>query len=154
MSLTLRRVKQVLDYDQDTGVFTWKVATATSTKVGTVAGTVYDGYRRITIDGVRMFAHRLAWWYSVGKKPTRLIDHINGLRDDNRIANLRQVTPSENNQNQVHRGYYFDRERKQYRAKISVGGKTYSLGCHACEIDARNAYQNAKSKLHVVARAV
>ena len=98
--LTAERLREVLDYGPDTGVFTWKIRTNSRVKVGDVAGALRpDGYIQISIDGRLHRAHRLAWLYVTGESPPDQIDHINGVRDDNRIANLRLATSAENKQN-------------------------------------------------------
>ena len=86
-SLTAERLREVLDYDPDTGVFTRKVRTASSVKVGDVAGSLNGkGYIRIRVDGRLYFAHRLAWLYVHGEWPVDQVDHINGIKNDNRIV--------------------------------------------------------------------
>jgi hypothetical protein len=92
------RLHEVLNYDQETGVFTWKP------RKGCRAGQPLgcdngNGYLRITVDGVSHYAHRLAWVYMNGSTDAEHIDHINGNRADNRIANLRPATPKQNQEN-------------------------------------------------------
>lgn len=99
-STTQERVKELLLYDPDTGVFTWLLANSRNANVGKVAGNVDDkGYRRIGVDGIIYYAHRLAWLYMTGEWPEKLIDHKNGIKDDNRICNLREATHSQNHSN-------------------------------------------------------
>jgi hypothetical protein len=94
--LTQARLKELLDYNPDTGIFTRKVSRP-GFRVGDVAGSLTErGYIKIGIDGKNYSAHRLAWLYVHGKSPDNCIDHINGVRDDNRISNLRDVTSQEN----------------------------------------------------------
>jgi hypothetical protein len=93
-------LRALLDYDPDTGVFTWRNPRTYWHKVGDVAGSVNGrGYRILGICGRYYAEHRLAWFYVHGAWPTHTIDHINRVRTDNRIANLRDVTMRENNLN-------------------------------------------------------
>ncbi|MCK9994454.1 MAG: hypothetical protein Dbin4_02974, partial [Alphaproteobacteria bacterium] len=98
--LTQSRLKELLHYDPDTGVFTRRVQTSSNARVGDVAGCLHpEGYRHIQIDGKRYAAHRLAWLYMTGEWPTNQLDHLNGVRDDNRWGNLREATHGQNQQN-------------------------------------------------------
>lgn len=122
--LSQERLKEVLDYNPDTGVFTWKISTTNAIQIGQVAGkrTNY-GYLRIQIDGVRYKAHTLAWFYIYGEW-TRL-DHKDRCGANNAISNLRKASSS---QNMVNR---------------SGWGKTKSKGVYPCgdKFEARVHYQ-------------
>ena len=84
-----------LHYDQCSGVFTW-----VNSKNNRVAGTPdYKGYISIGLNKKQYRAHRLAWFYCYGVWPKESIDHINGIKNDNRIANLRDVRDTENKRN-------------------------------------------------------
>src|SRR4029450_2313606 len=98
--LTAERLRELLDYDPETGDFTWKV-NRRCVRSGSVAGNVncVDGYCYIGVDARRYHAHRLAWLYIKGAWPNDQIDHINGNKADNRFANLRQATHSQNQAN-------------------------------------------------------
>jgi len=98
-TLTQEYLKSILDYDFDTGIFTWKVNKANRTKVGDIAGWSYNGYREIEINNKAYKAHRLAWLYVYGEMPKNLVDHIDGNRSNNKIANLREATYQENSEN-------------------------------------------------------
>ncbi|MGR7031655.1 HNH endonuclease [Klebsiella aerogenes] len=92
----LSRLKELLDYNPDTGVFLWKVKRAGTAKAGTVAGTPHkNGYYCITIDGKLYLLSRIAYFMATGKQPFE-VDHINGVRNDNRALNLRPANRSEN----------------------------------------------------------
>jgi len=99
--ITVERLKELLNYNETTGAFTWKVTPKSyRVAVGDVAGGVHSkGYIHIKIDGVTRFAHRLAWLYVFGSLPKQQIDHINRIKTDNRISNLRDVSATENNRN-------------------------------------------------------
>ena len=99
MELTQECLKRLLDYDPKTGVFTWRVRTGRS-RPGAEAGTLHpSGYRFIKVGHKSRAAHRLAWLYVYGFFPHE-IDHINGSKADNRLANLRVVS---HRQNGLHR---------------------------------------------------
>lgn len=104
--ITQERLKEVLDYNKETGVFTWIKKTsprATSIKIGAIAGNLQpNGRWYIMLDGKTYLAHRLAWLYVYGYSPTGdkpFIDHINGKPADNRLINLRVCSHSENQRN-------------------------------------------------------
>ena len=145
-------VLERLQYDPDTGIFTWRTNEKVPKKVaGKVAGSFNkNGYRQIRIHDIRYLAHRLAWLISENKDPGDLqVDHINGLTDDNRRENLRLVTNSENQHNQRRaKGYYFHRGARKWAASIRLKGKGVHLGYYKTESEARDAYIKAKAKLH------
>jgi hypothetical protein len=97
--LSQEYLKSILDYDLETGIFTWKVNKSQRTKIGDVAGWLYNGYREIEINDKKYKSHRLAWLYVNGEMPKNLIDHIDGNRSNNKISNLREATYQENNEN-------------------------------------------------------
>lgn len=155
--LTPERLKELLSYDPYTGKFT-HLRTWAATAAGSIAGTLSDrGYVRIGVDGEEFRAHRLAWFYVHGEWPGDEIDHINGDRTDNRIANLRIVTHAENMQNvraKLRRntsgitGVSWHKARKKWRAAISINGKRYHLGLFATSDQAQAAYAAAKIRHH------
>lgn len=153
--LTQDRLKELIYYDPETGVFTRLVRTTNRVHVGDVAGTIDQGYRRIRLLGICYSAHRLAFLYMIGRFPTDKADHINGIRSDNRWANLREATHSINAQNQrrpqkrnklgllgVHR------HGIGFRALLYVDGANKSLGTYKTPELAYAAYLEAKRKLH------
>src|SRR4051812_42640544 len=103
MKLTSKRLKEVLHYDSETGVFTWLVrrngAGGPRNPGDRAGGLIKVGYEAIGVDGTRYYTHRLAWLYMKGKWPDSTIDHIDGDRLNNRFANLRDVLRKTNNQN-------------------------------------------------------
>ena len=106
---SVERLRELLNYDPKTGVFTWRVdrrnGNVIRKKAGDVAGCKRGktGYEIIGIDGKLYLAHRLAWQHVFGVKPSRQVDHINGDRSDNSLDNLRLASQSQQNGNQKRR---------------------------------------------------
>jgi hypothetical protein len=156
--LTVKRVKELLHYDQETGVFYWLADRSIKTKAGDRAGSLCPTtkYIRIIIDHKRVKAHRLAWFYSYGEWPG-LLDHEDGVKSNNKLSNLRECSTSENAENQGRfssnklgaRGVQFKAGRsKPYQAKITVCGKIRTLGHYATVSEASDAYMAAKKEYH------
>lgn len=130
---------KLMSYDPVTGLFKWKKrrrGVSTSKALGTDNG---YGYLRITVLGVSRYAHRLAWLYVYGEMPANEIDHINGIKSDNRICNLRPATPGQNKQNMRraqsnsksgYLGVSWHKKAKKWQAHISVNRKHIYLGLH------------------------
>ena len=101
-ALTQARVREVLHYDPETGVFTNRVWRGGNSQVGSVAGwTNGSDYVLVSVDGGQYLAHRLAWFYVHGVWPESDIDHRNHITTDNRLVNLRCGSRSQNNCNQI-----------------------------------------------------
>lgn len=158
-NFTLARVHELLNYDQNSGRFTWKRSMRGPAKSGDEAGYKRpDGYITIKIDGQRVYAHRLAWFFVHGKWPTKFIDHINGDASDNRICNIRDVAPMVNSQNErVARkrknggaliGAHWSIVWKRWKSSICTDGKTKHIGWFDTKEQAHTAYVNAKRQLH------
>lgn len=155
IELTAERLREVLHYDPETGVFTWLVKTSNRVHVGRVAGTSHKiGYRMIAIDGHLYYAHRLTWFYMTGKWPNAALDHGNLDKDDNRFANLREATMSQNLANTRARsdntsglkGVGWDERRGKWMARITTRGKRRHLGRFDCPAAAHLAYVVAAHK--------
>ena len=102
--LTLQRLREVLSYDPDTGLFTWKKRTGSRAVVGAIAGTANNGgYIQVSIDGVLYYAHRLAWLYMTGEWPEAEVDHARMRPGDNRWDQIREASRSQNEQNKRRR---------------------------------------------------
>lgn len=98
--ITQEEVKRYLDYNPDTGIFRWKDGASRKMRGGAIAGDIGSKrYISIGINNRSYQAHRLAWLYVYGEMPKSQIDHINRIRNDNRIANLREVDFFINNRN-------------------------------------------------------
>lgn len=158
MALTHKRLTEVVHYDPNTGVFTWQQKRGRQA-AGSVAGssTGSGGYVRIMIDGTLYLGHRLAMFYVEKRFPRKTIDHINGVRTDNRYANLRHATTSMNNQNRRHAkaknttgflGVTQDKRDGRYYAAIYVDGVKRGLGGYATAEQAYEAYVEAKRRFH------
>ena len=146
---------RLLRYEPDTGFFFWRVYRSRGAYAGDKAGTISaHGYVIINIRKKLYRAHRLAWFYVNGRWPDADLDHINGVRTDNRWANLRQATRSQNNGNSVakstntsgYKGVYFRKDRDRWSASISLGNKTKNLGVFDTAEAARDAYALAARK--------
>ena len=147
--ITQNRLKELLLYRPETGVFTWVRPQSNRVKLGAAAHSVGSGgYLRLGVDGERYLAHRLAWLYVYGQMPDSEIDHINQNKTDNRIVNLRLATRRENAQNVKTRatnksgakGVSWDVDRKKWRAQINIDGKRKYLGLFSTVQDAAEAY--------------
>ena len=97
--LTQARLRELLTYEPDTGLFWRNVTRASNARRGSIAGYAGDPYARIRIDGELYLAHRLAYLYMTGQWPPDDIDHRNGRTKDNRWENLRPATRQQNMHN-------------------------------------------------------
>lgn len=97
-----------------------------------------------------IYGHQFAWYW-VKKECVNQIDHINGVRDDNRIINLRSVNQQQNNWNRTKaKGYHWYKRDNKWMSKIKINYKTIYLGLFNTEEEARQAYLNAKQIYHVI----
>ncbi|WP_418131424.1 HNH endonuclease signature motif containing protein [Variovorax sp. 278MFTsu5.1] len=155
--LTHKKLKQLLSYSRGTGLFHWRVDRSGNIKAGDVAGTLTGGgYVQISIDGKKLKAHRLAWFYVKGVWPEGEVDHKDTDRTNNRWRNLRDVPGRINTQNK--RKAYSNNKSgmlgvsvcgKSFRARICVDGVERHLGSFPTARKAREAYVAAKRTLHV-----
>lgn len=154
--LTTERLRHMLNYDPDTGEFTWRVDAGRwgAIKAGTKAGaTMGNGYLCIGLDGKNYSAHRLAWQHYYGDLPPNYIDHINRVKTDNRIANLREADKSQNAQNTSVRadnktGFRgVVRQGAKFSAKIMFSGRQISLGTFKTAKEASEFYEAVAAKL-------
>lgn len=150
------RLYHLLIYDAATGIFTWRVNQG-RIEAGTVAGNRNpNGYWVIMIDRRLYLAHRLAWLYSFGKWPTETVDHINRVRSDNRLSNLRAATSSENCCNSPPKrknasgkqGANYDPRRGKYRVRVTVRGRRREIGFYDTVEEAHAAYLRAVAEMH------
>lgn len=152
----LNTIHSLLEYDREAGAFHWRVKVNSRSHVGARADhPMKIGYRRISIGGVKYYAHRIAWLIVHGAEPLNGIDHINGNRGDNRILNLRDVTQAINTQN-THIASRANstgligvsRFRGKFKAEIRIDGRKRYLGTFAEPEDAHQAYLAAKRRHH------
>lgn len=134
--LTAARLRELLDYYPETGLFVWRAAHGRwgSLPAGTVVGYKgSDGYLRLFVDGVKYLAHRLVWLHVHGEWPPCQIDHIDGCRSMNAITNLRLATPSENLQNRQGAmsnnqsgilGVFWNESQQKWVSSLNLYGKT------------------------------
>ena len=155
-SITQERLKSLLTYDPDTGVFT-NIAKRKFIPAGAAVGsTLTRGYKACMLDGKRYMLHRLAWLYVYGSWPKGQIDHINHITSDNRIANLRDVSCAENHQNRARKtksasgylGVTWHKRDKRWQAHIEKDGRAIYLGQFVELSDAVNARINAEPIYH------
>lgn len=150
--LTQKRLRDLLEYDPETGRMIWRVSLRGPAKLGSPAGVIdRNGYHVIRIAGVQYKAHRLAWLYVHGEWPPTLIDHSNGDKTDNRIANLRMCTSTQNQWNKkgspsARNGGLKGASKRtngSWRSRITVDGKSIHLGTFGTAHEAHTAYVNA-----------
>lgn len=147
--VTQALVQGLFSYDVNTGAFTHR-------QTGAMAVSRHNaGYKTVRIGRKNWLAHRIAWLYFYGEFPPQQIDHINGVRDDNRIANLRACTNAQNCQNvRAHRdgcgflGASLEKRSGRWQAGIGINGKRVNLGYFETAQQAHAAYLKAKQKHH------
>jgi hypothetical protein len=147
--LTAGRLRELLDYAPETGLFLWRKPHGSVT-AGHRAGTVgFGGYRVVSIDRRRYYCHRLAWLHMYGDHPRGRIDHINGDRSDDRITNLRDCSQRENMRNMRghsssgFKGVYPSKNSSRWQASIFVDNAIVRLGTFATKEEAAAAYDAA-----------
>ena len=149
--LTQRKLLEILDYDQDSGLFTWRVGKFAGEHAGTMAR---DGYWQIGIDYSLYAAHRLAWLYVHGRWPTEQIDHLNHDRSDNRMSNLRETTHIGNGKNRSKQsnnvsgktGVVWNSAKKKWEARIGGTSNRIHLGNFESFESACRAREKAERK--------
>ena len=149
-------LRSILHYDPETGEWTWLVNRARLAKAGQKAGTPHqkEGYIRLHIQGRMYQSSILAHFYMTGLWPEDEMDHINGIRDDDRWANLRSVSKQKNLLNRKryltstsgHKGVSWHSKLGKWRARIQLYGKRMALGCFGTKEEASAAYEAAAAK--------
>lgn len=156
--ITYERLTELLDYNPDTGIFTWKVKRSNKVPAGSVAGCLNTstGYVYVMIDHVGYLAHRLAFLFMTKEFPPEVVDHINSNRSDNRFCNLRAATFSENQHNRLigsdntsgFKGVNWDSHSKKWRARIRYKRRLYEAGSFSDRSEAAKAAAALRIKLH------
>ena len=157
--LELNYIKSILNYDPDTGIFTWKVSNTNRVKVGQIAGYLCphqknpnQKYYKIGINGKLYMLHRLAFYYVTSIDPAKNeVDHINGNSLDNKFKNLRLANRANNTKNcRKHKdntsgfkGVSWDKKLKKWRAQIKVNNKQINLGSYTNKFYAAVVYTRA-----------
>lgn len=154
--LTAARLRERFNYDPETGIFTLRSGKSRYPIGRQVGCPDRTGYIQVYLDGRTYMAHRLAWLHVYGEWPPETIDHINRVRDDNRIENPRLASYLENNQNVGFRrnnksgikGVYWSAGSGRWKAQIMVEYRNRSLGSYLHIDDAIAARKAAEAKYH------
>lgn len=158
-SITQDELKQLMEYNPETGNLIWKSARKKGSIAGARVGYVHhSGYRYCEVNGKHYAAHRLAWLYSYGILPDCQIDHKDSNRDNNSLSNLRLAINNhkDNSQNRAVnktsktgiKGVNGPNKYGKYMARITVNKVTIFLGEFNTILDAGAAYKEAKFKYH------
>jgi hypothetical protein len=154
----LETLRELLNYDPTSGALYWRVSRSNRVKPGGLISKASPstGYIRVTVDKKCLAAHRVAWALATGKWPEGVVDHINGVRTDNRIANLRDVTRADNvlnrsgpqrNKKAGDLGVFLDKRRGTWYAQLQRHGKTTSLGTFMSQEEAAAAANKARKEI-------
>ncbi|EMB7599094.1 HNH endonuclease [Salmonella enterica] len=148
-------IRDLIDYNPENGVLTAKV-NFSGRQAGSVIGSqTWQGYYAFSLFGKKCFAHRLAWLLHYGEWSSQPIDHINGIKTDNSIRNLRLCSLSQNQFNKPTqknnttgvKGVYWNKRDKRYVASVQFNGKKYSAGHHKDIDSAKEAVMKLREKL-------
>ncbi|MGZ8158362.1 MAG: HNH endonuclease [Methylobacter sp.] len=141
-------IKNYFSYDPITGNVTW-IKNYRNKKEGEVVSSIStNGYLRVGANKKRFQLHKVAWFLHYGSWPINEIDHINRVRNDNRICNLRDVAHSINTKNMSNSKGYRVLSSGNFEARIIVDGKYISLGTYKTEQEASRAYSEARKIYH------
>jgi len=151
----IAQTREIISYDPETGLFTWKKNLKGPAKQGMVAGAAHrEGYITIGLNGQSYLAHRLAWAFVYGDPGEDMqIDHINGDRSDNRICNLRIANHAENCRNSKVRKHSktgikgVKKRGNKWHVRIRIGGEDKWLGSYYTPEEASAAYKKAADEL-------
>ncbi|MGU3475677.1 HNH endonuclease signature motif containing protein [Methylobacterium sp. D48H] len=161
--LSAAYVRSRLEYDPESGVFTWRLrrvrrqydASWNTRFAEKVAGSLdKDGYVTISLRGKHYRAHQLAWLYVTGVWPPHELDHRDRDKSNNRFLNLRPATKSQNAVNTAaprsnrsgRKGVIWQAHARKWRARIKINGRTIHLGYFAQIEEAAHAYREAANR--------
>lgn len=155
---TQERVKELFDYDSETGILTWKVAHGSGGRIpaGAIAGGIaHDNSIGVRFDGQLHRVHRLVWLWVHGEWPLE-VDHRDNNPANNRLGNLRNCNRAQNTKNvRCHKdtasgtkGAYFDKRKNRWYSRIMVDGRDIHLGLFHTKEQAGAAYDAAALKYH------
>ena len=156
--ISLERLRQVLEYDPETGLWEWLRPNLMNKKpISKMAGTIsVHGYRIITYEGVKYRASRLAWFYMTGEWPSQEMDHKDKDKANDKWINLREVSRSENGLNRYlqpnntsgARGVHWDLDRGKWGASVKHDGNIHFVGRYDLLDEAIEARDAAAQDLH------
>ena len=149
--LTQKQVKRQFSYNKKTGILKWKIGIRKGKNVGCLDE---RGYIQTVINNKKTYIHRLIWLYVYGEFPKKEIDHINRIKDDNRICNLRDVSRQINNYNHGlnknnksgYKGVRWNKKCNKWASFIGINNKLIHLSCFKLIKDAIKARKRAELK--------
>jgi len=143
--ITQEEANRIFNYDPETGIFTYKISTCNCVKAGAIAGSPSHGYLTVMYKGRNYKLHRLVFLLESGMFPEEQVDHINGVRSDNRRCNLRLASNAQNCQNKSAKGVIFYRNR--YVAYAYHNNKSYYLGRYESFEEAKKVSEEKRKEL-------
>lgn len=150
------RILELVSYDQNTGIFIRKIKTNRNHVIGEQVGTLSSaGYLVIQIDKEKYYAHRIAYFLLTGEQPI-VVDHVNGIRTDNRAVNLRSATRCQNVYNMKktarnrsgHKNIHWNNRSHKWDVHMHANKKSHWIGCYSSLEDAIEASNLMRIKLH------
>jgi hypothetical protein len=152
-NLTRERLQDLYTYNPETGVLTSK-------RLDRPVGYNNAGYLVVELNNKHVKIHRIIWMLVHGRWPDPMLDHINGIKTDNRLCNLREVSAKQNLENSPikksksglprsgYKGVHFSRKSKNWVAQIGHNKKTFYLGTYKTPEEASEAYTKAAKIFH------
>jgi hypothetical protein len=147
-------LRQCFEVDFEAGKLRWR----TGRLIGKPAGSIHarSGYRRIKLNKRNLRAHRVVWTLAHGRWPDDEVDHRNGVKDDNRLENLREATHGQNEQNKPAQrnntsgvpGVVWDKGVGKWKTQIKIAGRHINLGRYDDYDDACQVRTAAKQIVH------